>query len=152
MSDILSNIPEDQNNQVFLNNHTTPYFGRLLFHGRKAVKDGAIHSCLINSNGFYIKKTNESKPKEVKYVDELFNMMQNKGIKPGVNGSDSTGNSTNKASGINGNGSSSSSGIVSNNGNNRNGKRSKPDEKNSPNNEIAAQKSKLRNRTNPSRQ
>lgn len=132
LSDIFENITAEQDAQIFINNHTTPYFGRLLFHGRKAIKENLIHACWVSSNGFYIKKTSDAAPKEVKYIDELLEMSNQ-------SNDESSGNSGNNNR--NGN-------INNSNNNNKaknNKKRANPDEKDSPNNTVN-HKSKLRAR------
>lgn len=37
--------------QIYVNNHVTPFFGRLLAEGRKAVKDKKAHSVWLNRDG-----------------------------------------------------------------------------------------------------
>lgn len=56
---------------VFINNHVTPYFGVLLYHGRQAIKQKKIHSCWIASNGCLLKMVEGGEPMGFKTVDEL---------------------------------------------------------------------------------
>lgn len=58
LGDILSNANK---NPIFINNHTTPFFGKLLAEGRKAAKDGKINACWLNSFGCQLKFTEDGK-------------------------------------------------------------------------------------------
>lgn len=49
--DVLGNSSSDGNPLIFINNHVTPYFGRLLAEGRRAMKNNTIHSVWLNKNG-----------------------------------------------------------------------------------------------------
>lgn len=163
VADIFPDTSAENNTNIFINNHTTPYFGRLLFHGRKAVKDNIIHSCWITSNGFYVKKTNESKPKEIKFMNELLSMVNSSNnSNGGTNGNGSGGgDGNNELVNMNGNDNGNVNSIIGNSSNTVNcnnninersnnrkiNKRGKPDEKSSPN-ELMNQKSKLRNNRN----
>lgn len=40
---------------IYINNHLTPFFGKLLADGRRAVKEKKIHSCWMSSNGPLLK-------------------------------------------------------------------------------------------------
>lgn len=44
LKDIVSGSNSNGNPLVFINNHVTPFFGRLLAEGRRAVKDNRSHS------------------------------------------------------------------------------------------------------------
>lgn len=59
------------NSVIYINNHTTPYFGKLLQEGRKLVKEKIIFSCWLNSNGCQIKLMNDSPPATVQNLDQL---------------------------------------------------------------------------------
>lgn len=39
----------DENAMVYVNTHLTPYFGRLISFGRRAVREGKLHSCYMSS-------------------------------------------------------------------------------------------------------
>lgn len=62
---------QQSKSQVYLNNHVTPFFGRLLAAGRQATKDEVIHSCWIGSNGCLIKIQEDGKPINIKSTDDL---------------------------------------------------------------------------------
>lgn len=51
LRDVLHNDSFDTNPLIFINNHVTPYFGKLLAEGRKAIKSNMIHSVWLNRNG-----------------------------------------------------------------------------------------------------
>lgn len=51
LRDVTNLNASDGNPLIFINNHVTPYFGKLLAEGRKAVKDKKIHSVWFNRNG-----------------------------------------------------------------------------------------------------
>lgn len=69
LSDISENITEDSN--IYINNHTSPYFGKLLYHARQAVKQGKLHSAWVSSNGFLVKQTESSSPTGIRTIDQL---------------------------------------------------------------------------------
>lgn len=67
-------IPCDSNaaNEiVYINNHATPSFGKLLQEGRKAAKSGDIHSCWLNAYGCQLKFEENGKHHMYRTVDEL---------------------------------------------------------------------------------
>lgn len=55
VSDIAVCDPSVANNFVYINNHVTPYFGKLLKEGRSAIKNNQIHSCWLTSSGCMLK-------------------------------------------------------------------------------------------------
>lgn len=69
MSDVFG--ASQSNAQIYLNNHVTPFFGRLLSVGRQAVKDERIHSCWIGTGGCLIKLDETSKPITIRSLDDL---------------------------------------------------------------------------------
>lgn len=66
VSDIMGTCSSGGDDIIFINNHTTPYYGRLLAMGRKLVKDKRIHSCWLSASGCKLKLVNEGK-------EQLFN-------------------------------------------------------------------------------
>lgn len=56
---------------IFINNHTTPFFGKLLAEGRKAVKEGRINSCWLNTFGCQLKFNEEGKSYSYRDIAEL---------------------------------------------------------------------------------
>lgn len=53
LNDVITCESQHQNTPIFLNNHVTPFFGRLLAAGRQATKEKRIHSCWIGASGFF---------------------------------------------------------------------------------------------------
>lgn len=56
---------------IYINNHVTPFFGKLLHEGRKAVKSGDIHSCWLNSFGCQMKYEEDGKQHAYRTIDDL---------------------------------------------------------------------------------
>lgn len=44
-------LTSDQNPMIYVNNHVTPFFGKLLSEGRKAMKEKKIHSVWLSRDG-----------------------------------------------------------------------------------------------------
>lgn len=63
---------------IYINNHVTPFFGKLLHEGRKAVKNGEIHSCWLNSFGCQLKIDENGKQHGYRTVDELKKLISSK--------------------------------------------------------------------------
>lgn len=79
LSDVYSD--KKSNAQIYLNNHVTPYFGRLLAAGRQAIKEELIHSCWIGATGCLIKLQKDGKPINIRTV-EGFDKIREKGGQP----------------------------------------------------------------------
>lgn len=62
---------EQKSKPVFINNHVTPFFARLLAVGRQGVKDKKIISCWIGSGGCLVKVKDGDKPKLVRSMSEM---------------------------------------------------------------------------------
>lgn len=60
---------------LYINNHVTPFFGKLLHEGRKLVKEGKMHSCWINSFGCQLKFSLNDKSHVYKSIDELHDLV-----------------------------------------------------------------------------
>lgn len=71
LNDITGGTTNNINSQIYLNNHVTPFFGRLLAAGRQATKDEVIHSCWIGATGCLIKAKEDSKPVNVRSLDDF---------------------------------------------------------------------------------
>lgn len=80
LSDIVT-VPTEPNAQIYINNHTTPFFGKLLSEGRKAAKTGSIQSCWLNNQGCQIKFKENGKSFLYKTVDELRELIAKEGTK-----------------------------------------------------------------------
>lgn len=88
----LKDVPSLNINQVtpiYLNNHVTPFFGRLLAAGRTASKEGIIHSCWIGTSGCLIKMKEDGQPINIRSIDEIESIrkknntsINNKRLKP----------------------------------------------------------------------
>lgn len=139
LSDILSSVSSssniDLNQVIYMNNHTTPFFGKLLHQGRLLVRDGKLAASWITSNGFYVKFEENGTPIEIKCSDQLKQLTSNKDTSANISNS-------NKNNANNGN----------NNKNNntkknkyptRSNKRDVPDDEGSPN-EAKQAKSRFR--------
>lgn len=63
---------------IFINNHVTPFFGKLLKEGRLAVKEGKIHSCWLNAFGCQLKFDEDGKQHGFRSIDELKSLITNK--------------------------------------------------------------------------
>lgn len=75
VSDVVGATANQTNVQIYLNNHVTPFFGRLLAAGRQATKDEIIHSCWIGATGCLIKMKEDSKPTNIRSMDD-FDMLR----------------------------------------------------------------------------
>lgn len=56
---------------VYINTHLIPFFGRLLSHGRRAVKEKLVHSCWMTNNGVVVKCKPESKEISIQSISQL---------------------------------------------------------------------------------
>lgn len=61
--------------QVFVNNHVTPFFGKLLADGRKAVKDKNVHSVWLNRDGCRVRFDEAGKDFLYRSSKELFDLI-----------------------------------------------------------------------------
>lgn len=68
---------------VYINNHTTPYYGRLLAAGRTMMKENGIHSCWISSNGCQLKFEADGNTHTYNSTDELEDLINGKAPKQG---------------------------------------------------------------------
>lgn len=78
LGDVITCDSEVASSIIYINNHVTPFFGKLLKEGRIAVKKGEIHSCWINSFGCQLKLTEDGKQHCYRSVDELSSLISNK--------------------------------------------------------------------------
>lgn len=125
----------DLNQIVYINNHSTPFFGKLLHQGRLLVREGKLAASWVTSNGFYVKTDENGSPIEIKNTEQLKQFSSNIDTSNNIKAQ----NNNNKNVNIN------------NNSNNkkkqyktRNNKRDAPDDENSPNTEVKQPKSKFR--------
>ncbi len=51
LKDVIQSTSSNGDQSVYINNHVTPFFGRLLSEGRKLVKDDKIHSVWLSRDG-----------------------------------------------------------------------------------------------------
>lgn len=71
----ITQCPEElKSKSVFINNHVTPFFARLLAVGRQDVKAKKLHSCWIGSTGCLVKINEGDKPKLVRSMAEMAKM------------------------------------------------------------------------------
>lgn len=69
-----SNIIEcsgETDQQLYINHHVTPYFGKLPAFGRAAVKDNKLNSCWISSNGLMAKINQDDSPHAFMSINAL---------------------------------------------------------------------------------
>lgn len=75
LSDIISSKLTGPDTTIFVNNHVTPFFGKLLAEGRKAVKENRIHSVWLNRNGCNVRLELNGLERIYRSTDELYNMI-----------------------------------------------------------------------------
>lgn len=63
------------NSPIFVNNHLTPFFSNLSYHGRMAISGKQIHSCWMSSRGFLVKLNADSSPTVIKDQLQLSNFI-----------------------------------------------------------------------------
>lgn len=73
--DIMTTMPLDKS-VIYINNHTTPYFGKILQEGRKMVKEKQIFSCWLNANGCQVKILSDSTPTTVQNIGQMHAMLE----------------------------------------------------------------------------
>lgn len=78
IGNILDCETELANKKIYLNNHLTPFFGRILHHGRMAIKAGKLHSCWIYSFGCQIKFSTEGKTYGIRSITQLNDLLNEK--------------------------------------------------------------------------
>lgn len=78
VGEIISCTSNAASTTIYINNHVTPFFGKLLHEGRKAVKNGDIHSCWLNSFGCQVKLQENGKQHGYRTVDELAELIASK--------------------------------------------------------------------------
>lgn len=78
LGDVITCEANEAGSVIYINNHVTPFFGKLLKEGRIAVKKGEIHSCWINSFGCQLKLTENGKQHCYRSVDELSSLISKK--------------------------------------------------------------------------
>lgn len=70
VNDILEK-PTNNNSFIYINNHVTPFFGRLLAEGRRIVKDYKFHSVRLTKTGCQIRLDDGGTDQIYRSVDEL---------------------------------------------------------------------------------
>lgn len=71
LKDVAECSESQQNIGIYINNHTTPYFGRIMAAGRKAAKEKIIHSCWIGANSCLIQLKENGDPIAIRNVETL---------------------------------------------------------------------------------
>lgn len=74
LNDVMSNST-DGNPFIFINNHVTPFFGKLLAEGRKAVKEKKIHSVWMTKNGCHLRFEENGHGQIYRSADELYGLI-----------------------------------------------------------------------------
>lgn len=75
LSDIGLSEPSNDNNIIFINNHVTPYFGKLLQEGRRAMKENKIHSCWLASSGCMLRLVENGTPRPYRTLQEMYDII-----------------------------------------------------------------------------
>lgn len=75
LSCICPELKSKPNEQIFVNNHTTPYFGRILQCGRNAVRDKRIISMRLTNRGCLMKIATDDEEILVKSVAHFIEIM-----------------------------------------------------------------------------
>lgn len=73
------------NQYIYVNNHVTPFFGKLLFDGRQAIKNGNAFSCWFTSAGCNIKFNEDGKSYIYKSTAEMNALIDKYGTKSSIN-------------------------------------------------------------------
>lgn len=68
-----------QDRQIFINNHMTPFYSNLSFHGRNAISNGQIHSCWVSSSGFLVRLNADSAPVAIDNAQHLESFLKDNG-------------------------------------------------------------------------
>lgn len=71
LNDVISNNVTNDNPSIYVNNHTTPFFGKLLADGRKAVKNKQIHSVWLGKDGCRVRFEEKGKDQLYRNISEL---------------------------------------------------------------------------------
>lgn len=71
VGEIISCDSKTSSEIIYINNHVTPHFGKLLQEGRKARKNGDIHSCWLNAYGCQLKFDEDGKIHMYQTIDEM---------------------------------------------------------------------------------
>lgn len=71
LNDVVGSGNSGDNPLVFVNNHVTPFFGKLLAEGRRAVKDRKIHSVWLNKDGCRLRFDEKGKEHVYRNIEEL---------------------------------------------------------------------------------
>lgn len=79
LSDIYELRVGEANPQIYINNHLTPFYGNLSYHGRNAISNGLIHSCWVSSRGFLVRLNGDSDPIVIDDVQHLDNFLKEHG-------------------------------------------------------------------------
>lgn len=78
LGDVINCNPNEAGTVIYINNHCTPFFGKLLKEGRIAAKKGDIHSCWLNSYGCQLKLEENGKQHCYRSTEELSSLIANK--------------------------------------------------------------------------
>lgn len=63
--------------QLFINHHTTPFYGNLLKIGRMAQANNKLYSCRMSKHGLFAKRTEHAKEKLILSAIEFTNYIEN---------------------------------------------------------------------------
>lgn len=83
LKDVIRCNPTNNNQVIYINNHVTPFFGKLLSEGRKAVKEKKIHSVWLSKDGCRLRFDADGVERVYRSASELYDL-----ISSGRNSSD----------------------------------------------------------------
>lgn len=73
VGDLKMNV--NQTNKVYINNHLTPFFGRIHRAGRLAVNEGKLYSCWMSMNSICVRQAENSERIYIKSMKELQDLL-----------------------------------------------------------------------------
>lgn len=79
LSDLFELRAGESNPPIFINNHLTPFYSNLSFHGRNAMANKQIHSFWISSRGFLVKLNEDSNPIVVETAQQFDDFLKENG-------------------------------------------------------------------------
>lgn len=85
LRDVIGNSSSDGNPLIFINNHVTPYFGRLLAEGRRAIKTNTIHSVWLSKNGCQFRVEANGIERSYQSIQEFNDMVSSLNNRPSMN-------------------------------------------------------------------
>lgn len=82
VKDVYQSTESNDNRSVYINNHVTPFFGKLLSEGRKSVKDKLIHSVRLTKDGCRVRFDADGEEKIYRSTSELQALISSRHNRP----------------------------------------------------------------------